>query len=153
MEYIKVICSATSANYPIYCSLNQSGTNITDAFKVIEQSTARGSTKKLLLERLSGKTIEQIKISTKNTNVSHQKRQYRALWLSEKVPEKIDNLNYCIGALMTLNNEEILIHKTYILSALMKIYLDYYESASSLQASNLRIAICRIDEALYLKDS
>lgn len=153
MEYIKVICSATSANYPIYFLLNQAKANTSDALEVIEQSTTRGSTKEHLLERLNGKTIEQMKISTKNTIASNQKRLYRASWLSENVPEKINNLVYCIGALVTLNNEEIQKHKTYILSTLMKIYSEYYESASSLQASNLRIAICRMDEVLYLKDS
>lgn len=153
MEYIKVICSASSANYPIYFLLNQAKANITDALKIIEQSTARGSAKKHLLERLNGKIIEQMKVSTKNTNASNQKRQYRAFWLSENIPEEINSFAYCIGALVTLNDEEIQIHKKYILSTLMKIYSDYYESASSLEASNLRIAICRIDEALNLKDS
>lgn len=43
-------------------------------------------------------------------------------------------------------------HEQYIKSMLLEIFEKYYEKASSILASNIRKAICRVDEVLFLNE-
>ena len=52
LEYLRAICSASSANYPFYFLLQQAACTIEDATEMINENTSRGITKKRLLERL-----------------------------------------------------------------------------------------------------
>ena len=63
----------------------------------------------------------------------------------------IAELGYCVESMFYLTDEEILAHKDYICSALLDVFNQHYESATSTVASNLRKAICRIDEVLYFR--
>ncbi|MEG0836244.1 MAG: ATP-binding protein [Christensenellaceae bacterium] len=150
LEYIKRICSATTANYPVYHFIKQSNLSISEILQIVDQTTSRGTAKGKLLERLNGKAIECIKIPVSNTAAATNKKQYREQWLGENLSTPINKLNYCIQAIYLLTPDEILAHKKYICATLLDIFHANYESASSIIASYLRIAICRIDEALNL---
>ena len=85
-------------------------------------------------------------------NASIKKSLYREAWRSEKVVLKQDELTYCITALLSLSEEDIKKHEQYIKSMLLEIFEKYYEKASSILASNIRKAICRVDEVLFLNE-
>ena len=152
LEYIKSLCSATSANYPIYFLIKQSKLTISEIIDAIDRTKARGMGKKNLLLRLNGKTVEMKKISIKSTEVSQKKQAYRDMWLSENSSESIENVPYCVDSLLTLTNNEILEHERYIKAKLMGIFQSNYEIAKSIDASNMRKVVCRIDEAVNLQN-
>lgn len=151
LEYIKRICSCSSANYPVYFFLNQAQTAISDILALVRSTTSRGVAKSKLVERLEGKHIKQSKRPSLTTTASTQKNTYREGWLSETLPDVIENIGYCIESIFYLSSQEIVEHQQYIRSILLKIYDSEYETAMPIIASNLRKAICRIDEALYLE--
>lgn len=105
-----------------------------------------------LIERLEGKNILQSKLPISSTSAGKQKETYRQQWLTESISMPIENIGYCVEALLYLSNEEIVEHDQYIRASLLGIYSTEYEKASSIIASNIRKAICRIDEGLYLED-
>ena len=150
LEYIKTICFATSANFPIYFLLKQSKLPLSEVIDAIDNIKARGIVKKNLLLRLNGKVIEVKSPSNKSTDASRKKQSYRNGWLSENLPEPIENISYCIDALLTLTDDEMSAHEQYIKRKLRDVFQGYYENAKSIDASNIRKAICRIDEALNL---
>ncbi len=150
LEYVKRICSATSANFPLYFFIQQSDATITDAIALVKSTTSRGIAKDRLLERLDGRMIPQKNSPVLNGQVAKQKEKYHQCWLAENMPDIIDNVGYCIDALFYLSDEEIRLHQKYIRSKLLFIFNRDYEQANSNIASNMRKAFCRIDEALYL---
>lgn len=152
IEYIKRICSATSANYPVYFFMRQASMTASDALSVVKQTTSRGVAKDKLIERLEGKNILQSKLPISSTSAGKQKETYRQQWLTESISMPIENIGYCVEALLYLSNEEMVEHNQYIRASLLGIYSTEYEKASSIIASNIRKAICRIDEGLYLED-
>lgn len=88
LEFIKAICSATSANYPIYFLLKQSEIQIADAINLINNTTSRGPTKERLLTRLKGSKIDVKKLTNSNNQPGILKKEYRELWLSESIPRE-----------------------------------------------------------------
>lgn len=152
IEYIKRICSATSANYPVYFFIRQTAATVSDALSAVKQTTSRGIAKNKLIERLEGKNIPQGKLPISSTSAGKQKETYRQQWLTESISTPIANIGYCVEALLYLSNEEIVVHDQYIRANLLRIYITDYEKASSIIASNIRKAICRIDESLYLEN-
>lgn len=150
LEYLRTLCSATSANYPIYFLLAQSNYTVEDAIRMIEGVTVRGLTKKRLLERLNGKTIHQSAIPKTGTSASRKKMELRLMWLDESIVIQENNLGYIINALMSLSNSEVRKHEAFIKKTLLEIYNQYYEVANATVASEIRKAICRIDEVLFL---
>lgn len=150
LEYIKSICFATSANFPIYFLIKQSKLSISEVIDAIDNIKVRGIVKKNLLLRLNGKIVEVKKASIKSTEVSQKKQIYRNCWLSENLHEPIENMSYCIDALLTLTDDEISAHEQYIKNKLFEMFQSYYENAKSIDASNIRKVICRIDESLNL---
>lgn len=152
IEYIKRICSATSANYPVYFFMRQASMTASDALSVVKQTTSRGVAKNKLVERLEGKNISQSKLPISSTSAGKKKETYRQQWLMESISMPIENIGYCVEALLYLSNEEIVEHDQYIRAGLLRIYSTEYERASSIIASNIRKSICRIDEGLYLEN-
>lgn len=152
MEYLRAICSATSANYPIYYLLQQSGKSIDEAIRIIENTTARGVAKGRLLERLKGKRITKAAVPSADTEVSRKKAKLRSEWIGETLIINEDNLRYCISVLLSLESDEIKEHMDFICKNLLVIFNDYYEEANSTVASDIRKAICRIDEVIYSTD-
>lgn len=151
MEYIRSICSATTGNYPFYFLLQQANSSPSEAIKTIEAITARGTAKKGLLERLNGRRISQSSTSKSTNPSSVKKEKYRQAWLSEKVNLVKDELTYCVNALLSLGAEDVLVHEHYIRAELLILFEEYYEAAKSTLASNIRKAICRVDEVIYFK--
>ena len=152
MEYFRALCSASSANYPVYYLLAQSGKTIEEAVKVIEDTTSRGVTKKNLLERLQGKRVQQTTVSLSGTEVSKKKSMFRDRWINEAIDVDEDDLSYCLSALMSLDKEEVRNHDNYIRMKLLELFEKYYEGAKPTVASEMRKAICRIDELLFAED-
>lgn len=150
IEYIKRICSETSANYPIYFYIKQSNLTIAEIIQIVEGTTTRSVGKTKLLERLNGKTIENKRPPAPISDAAKNKNMYREQWLTEKMPDRIVHMNYYLQSVLLLTNKEILDHKDYMCSELLKIFYSDYEKSNSLIASYIRIAICRIDEAIYL---
>lgn len=148
LEYIKAICSATSANYPIYFLLRQSKIEITVAIELIKNTTSRGPIKKRLLARLSGSKIEAKKNPDTKTRSGLEKSEYLKSWLEESIPTEIPNLSYCLDALFCLTSAEITNHEEYIRKVLLNVYQSSYENVSSPLASTIRKTICRVDEAI-----
>lgn len=152
MEYIRSVCSSTTCNYPIYFFIQQANVSIADAIKIVEDTTARGAAKKKLRERLNGKLIPTVSATISNNAASMKKKFYREAWQKENICIKEDELTYCIYALLSLSEEEIKTHKQYIKSTLLEVYEKYYEQAVSTLAHNIRKAICRVDEVLFLTE-
>ncbi len=152
LEYIKRICSSTSSNYPVYFFIEQARTTKDTAVEIISATTARGSAKVKLLERLEGKVIEGKKSSALTSDAAKKKDEYRKHWLSETIPDHIEDIGYCIEAILYLLPDEISDHQHYIRTVMLGIFESKYERASSIVASNIRKVICRIDEVLYLKN-
>ena len=152
LEYIRAVCSATSGNYPVYFLLQQANASVSDAIKTVEDTTARGVAKKCLLKRLTGKKIVQTSSSGSKSPASIKKLFYQEALRSEKVVIEQDELKYCVTALLSLSQEDIKKHEHYIKSILLEIFEKYYEKASSTLASNIRKAICRVDEVLFLNE-
>lgn len=153
LEYVKRICSATSANYPLYFFIRQAKVDIPAALALVQKTTSRSITKKRLIDRLKGKYIEQVKIPVSKTPSAIKKAEYQKFWLSENMPNEIKDINYCVGSIFYLSKKEIFNHQKYIRSIILKIFENSYEQASSNIASEIRKAICRIDEALYFMSS
>jgi len=148
LEFIKVVCSKQSANYPVYHYVRQSGLSISEVISVIAKVPSRNKGKESLIERLQGKMVEQTTISTAGGIAAEKKRHYKAMWLNEQIPEAIEDHNYCLEALKALSEDEIRAHDGYIRTQLLRIFAEIYENASGNLASTLRKAICRVDEVL-----
>lgn len=151
LEYVKRICSCTSANYPVYFFLQQAQKNTTDAIALIKASSVRGNTKLKLTERLEGKYIDSKKVPRLNTEAARDREVYRLHWLSENMPEDIIDINRCVEAILYLTNKSIYEHQQYIRSVMLRIFNRHYANASSSLASAIRLAICKIDEAIHLE--
>ena len=149
LEYLRAVCSESSANYPIYFLLAQSNEPVEEAIKIVEDTTSRGVTKKKLLDRLNGKYIPKAKIASSGTDASKKKAIIRSQWLQEKIEILEVDLGYCMNALMSLDEDEVKAHEQYIRSELLELYDRYYESAKTNIASDIRKAICRVDELLF----
>lgn len=149
MEYLKAICSATSANYPMYFLLKMSNKTVDEGVQILDSTTSREITKKKLIERLNGREISQLQFNDSGTNASVKKGKYRKMWIDGNVLIEADELGYCISALLSLSDEVIRTHEKYIRTELLAIYDRYYENVKSNVASDLRKAICRVDEVLY----
>ena len=151
IEYVKLICNENSANYPLYYYINKTERTIDYILDVINAITVRGRTKDALLERLNGRKVNQTKIPSNDTQTTRSKIKYRQDWLSNKIGDEFSEkeLNYCMEALMSLDDNEIVLHEKDIKKSLLKLYLKYYENAKSAIAGNIRKAICRVDEAVY----
>lgn len=120
---------------------------------MIENTTSRGVAKKRLLERVRDKKIIPLNsIPSTSTCTGIEKERYRQQWLTESIPEVIENIGYCIYALGCLSDDDFISHHQYIRKIMLKIYNESFEKASSTVASNIRKSICRIDEALYLNN-
>ena len=123
---------------------------ISDTLTLVRETTSRGVAKDRLLDRLEGKFIEQVNIPVSNTIAAKKKVQYYQYWLAETMPDIIEDIGYCMDSVLYLSKQEIAEHQQYICSIMLKIFNNEYERASSIVATNIRKAICRIDEALYL---
>ena len=149
LGYIKTICSYSSAYFPLYYFLAQASKTKEEAIRIVEDTRSRGRTKEKLLERLNGKMIPQIIISASESDAARKKRKLREKWLNGGLEIIQEELNYSLSALMSLNHDEIIAREKTIRHRLLEIYEQYYESASSTVASDMRKAICRIDEILF----
>ena len=152
LEYVKRICSAASANYPVYYYIKQANIPISDALSVVNATISRSASKDRLVERLEGKRVSISKLPHTLTEVSQWKKTYFEEWLSNSLPPTIDKPEYCIDAMMCLSDADIRNNLGYIRKQLLFLYDAFYEKASSLFASNIRKAICRVDEAVYLDE-
>ena len=151
LEYIKRICSASSANFPVYFFLQQADVSISDAITLVKGSVARGKTKDRLIERLEGKILAPKALPATDSSASREREAFRSCWLTESMPTEISDVNRCVEAILYLTDAEIKMHHTYIRNVLCKLFSDHYESAPAVLASNMRIAISRIDECVYLE--
>lgn len=152
LEYLRAICSASSANYPFYFLLQQAACTIEEASEMISENTSRGITKKRLMERLQGTRVPLLNISLSQTEVSDKKRKYREEWLNENIETDAKEYRYCLSALMSLKKDEVTLHEKYIRNELQELYSKYYEDAKPTDATTMRKAICRIDEVLYFDE-
>lgn len=153
MEYVKALCSASSANYPIYFLLDLEGNSVDEAIKTVEETKSRAITKENLLNRLNGKRVPQASASTSGTTASQKKSEFRSAWKKEELNVDEADIGYCLTALMSLSKYDITTHEAYIRKKLLEIYEHYYEEAKSTVASDLRKAICRVDEVLHIKEA
>ncbi len=148
-EYLRAICSASSANLPVYFLISQSGEAIGNAISVVEEIKTRGVVKKRLLERLHGKMVPQVTFPTSETDAALKKKRICSLWLSEDLDINQNELNYVLSAFLSLSKEDVINHSKYIRAVLYSIYNQFYEKAKPYLASEIRKAICRFDELLY----
>lgn len=151
LEYIKRICSTSTANFPIYYYVQLSGLPICSVVEMIREIPSRSTAKTKLIERFEGKRVEQNSLPDVETAASAEKKQYMAKWLSESVDLNHADLNRCIQSFLCLTTDEIREHDTYIRQVFKNIFTTYFETSNSVIASMIRKSICRIDEALYLE--
>lgn len=152
MEYLRSICSATTANYPFYFLLKQAKASTDDAVQVVMSTKARGQTKQKLLDRLAGRMIPPTVVRDIQTYASIKKKAYRYAWRSEEVETNADELGYCLNALMSLEVIDVQKHEPYIKRKMLEIYDEFYETAKTNVATDLRKALCRIDEVLFFEE-
>ena len=152
IEYIKRICSELTANYPVYFFIRQAGITTSDAISIVSRTTNRAQGKSKLIERLEGKYINQNELPKTTTHPGKQKETYRQKWLTESISIPIENIGYCIDALLSLSSEEILEHEKFIRATLLGIYNSEFENTKCSNATKIRKAICRVDECLFLED-
>ena len=148
-EYLRAICSETSANYPVYFLISQANETVSNAIKAVEDTTSRGVAKQRLLDRLNGKMIPVVKLPSSETPTSKMKAEFRKAWLQESITVNKEKLMYCMAALMSLDNDAIVEHERYIREKLWWIFSQFYEKAQYNVASEIRKAICRVDEGLF----
>lgn len=151
IEYIKRICSETSAYYPVYFFIHTAAMNVSEVLSVVKQTTTRSAAKNKLINRLEGKNIPQCTLPIPSTYAGAQKESYRHQWLTESISEPIENIAYCVDAILYLCTADIVKHVKYICEKLLEIYNKKFEKAPSGLATKIRKAICRVDEALYLE--
>lgn len=151
LEYIKRICSTSTANFPIYYYIQLSGLPISSVIEMIREIPSRSTAKTKLIERLEGKRVEKSSLPDVETKASAEKRQYMLKWLGESLNLSQADLNRCIQAFLCLTDDEIREHNTYIRQVFKSIFTTYFEMANSTIASMIRKSICKIDEALYLE--
>ena len=77
---------------------------------------------------------------------------YLNQWLNNNITFEPEKIKYCVQSLLSLTDEEIQQNEEYIKTNLKIIYESYFEKADQTLASEIRKAICRIDEALYYTD-
>lgn len=148
MEYVRAVCSANSANYPIYYFIKKSGGTISDAINIIEKSKARGQTRKRLIERLEGKYIKQQFTTETNTRASQERKNYIDYWKKETLPDNIQDVKRCLEAFLSLDGSILVSKKTYIKKILGEIFASYYTTSKPNIAALIRSAICRMDEVI-----
>lgn len=149
----KITTTIASGNYPIYFLIKQAGIDVSTAIDIIANTTSRGTTKETLLKRLKGKRIEQQKITSTNTNASIIKHKYYNQWLNDSVALEKDELKYCVQSLLWLDDKQILAHVSTIKNTMQKLYENCFETANTTEASDIRKAMCRIDEVVYFNPS
>lgn len=149
MEYLKAVCSTTSAYHPVYFLLKMAKKSKEEAVQLLRETTSRETTKRYLIDRLDGKTVPRTKISLLKTEASIKKLNYRNNWLVEDIDTNLEDLSCCLDALLSLDDRDICNHEAYIRKMLLEIYDNYYEQVKSNVASILRKTICRVDEALF----
>ena len=151
LEYIKRICSTSTANFPIYYYVQLSGLPISSVLEMIREIPSRSTAKTKLIERLEGKRIEQSVLPDVETAASTEKRQYRSKWLNESIDLNQVDLNRCIQAFLCLTVDEIREHDAYFRQIFKEIFTTSFETANPTIASMIRKSICKMDEALYLE--
>lgn len=151
IEYIKRICSATTANYPVYYFIHQASITVSDALSVVNKIKSRVKAREKLKERLEGKTIQQLVIPNSIREAGKKKELYRQQWLKESLVTPIEDIGHCVEAILYLSNEEIVEHEQYICRKMLEIFNSEYEKTKSMIASKILKSICRIDEVLYLE--
>lgn len=151
LEYIKRICSTSTANFPIYYYVQLSGLPISSVLEIIREIPSRSTAKTKLIERLEGKRIEQGVLPDVETAASTEKRQYMSKWLNESIDLNQFDLNRCIQAFLCLTADEIRAHDAYFRQIFKEIFTTSFETANPTIASMIRKSICKMDEALYLE--
>lgn len=149
IEYIKRICSEATGNYPFYFLLSQIDMSIEEIKEIIQETTSRARGKDYLLERLTGKRIQQTKLSVSLNSASIIKSKYRDEWLADNVCIIEEELKYCVSSMLTIDDQDLIEHKSYIKKTLLLIFETYYENVDSNLAGDIRKAICRLDEVLF----
>lgn len=153
LEHLRILSLAASANYPLYYLIKQANISIDEAKDIINETFSRSRTKRGLLERLEGKTIEKVTISVSGKAAAASKREYRNRWISKEINSiPKSEINYCLDALLSLEKDDVIKNEDYIKERLLDIYDSFYESSKSNIASNIRKAICRIDELLNMSE-
>lgn len=159
IEYLKSICNTSTANYPIYYYLNKIDEPTEKVIDILQTLEVMGknSTRRKLINRLSNNTTLYYRPILEKGEVADMKRDYLKNILSQtleypiKMGEKRKKLEYLLLSIQALKIKEIIEHKDFILSLLLKIYNS--EILGSDKRDNarheFRIAVCWIDEALY----
>lgn len=153
LEYVKRICSEASANYPIYYFIQKSRKPISEVLRQVQANRSRKQGKIFLIQRLKGKHIQTTKVPESKTFAGQEKLKFREEWLKEAInaPKDMKLLKYCLEAMLSLTSSEIKAHEEYIRMQLWEIFQGNYEKADGIAASRIRMAICRVDEVLYLE--
>lgn len=154
VEYIRVLSSANSANYPIYYFIEKGQLKISEAIEIIKNCVSRGNIKNKIIERLEGKLILQATLSDKKTPASNKKRLYHQKWIDNSIQDDLgEDVEKCMDAFLTLSDIELVKNNKYIKKKLLSIYNKYYENATSILATKIRKGISRLDEVLYRKQA
>ena len=151
-DYIKRICSSTTGNLPVYYYIDIAGMTKEEALKIVEATTARGGAKKTLLRKLQSFAPIETKLFPENETQSVKMRKnYLEQWERESINsiENVNELRYCLNALVYIDPKLIQEHVAFIKEKLLELYKQYYESLDSTIAGVFREALCYVDSATY----
>lgn len=152
MDYIKRVCSESSANYPIHYYCHLSG--LTPTQIVAELSTYRTTAvaKATVLRRISGERIPQVLIGRSDHPASTRRRNRRDQLLQQHTLGPIedrDSLKDAMCVVEELTDEEIRFHAAELREVFLPGYFDWIEDGNGNHKSQLRRTIARIDQALF----
>ncbi len=153
-EYIKQICSETTAYLPVYYFIKKAKISINSTISMVEGLVVRSSSKTKLLSRLRNKETLANHIPRATTENATKKRAYADMVRNKTVDQSIEEaeLKYCLQAIRGLTEDEIKLNSKYIRELLREWFNKHYTTPKAALADNLRRTICWVDEALHMGD-
>ena len=150
-EYIKQICHESTGFLPVYYYIHKAGLTLQSTIVLLNQVVSRSPARQKLVERLSSSSTLHSPLGVIKTNASKKKSEFVLKLLDHAVEENLQEgeLTYCIQAILGLTDNLIIDHSEYLMNFLVTLFNKNYTSANSTVVTNLRRAICWVDEALY----
>lgn len=149
IEYLKQICFESSAFYPIYYYLKLANLRKEDVIPQIETLNTRGQTKIKLIERL--KKVEDFSLSHSNTATkAYEERDVFVKQILSKTVDSPTNKKEAIRLLQAVKTlKKSSLDADYILPLLNEVYDNFYSTADSSLATEIRQSTCHVDKILY----
>ncbi|NLZ36494.1 MAG: ATP-binding protein [Clostridiales bacterium] len=159
LEFIKVIVNCSSGFQPIYFYIKQSQSEVEDIIDDINDNGKITKTKKMIIQRLSGRREEQQTAQKNDSESSQSKYKYLQKWIDKQLDDIIVELNsdnqdcWFLQSFLMLDSKVIIENSEYYKNILFDLYENKYKQASSKVSDYFRRVLCRLDEVLYFEQN